>query len=124
MGEVRAVLVEAHRGLSGEAMSEPTCKEEWLQEEDAPLLPRVTLGLRMWEPSLKPRGASPFLGILENNEALSVSVEAQPDSTRAAVLPALKVTAVATVNRACVDRSRATPEAGDAERTWEGRAGF
>ena len=53
-----------------------------------------------------------------------MSVEAQPESTRAAVLPALKVTAVATVNSACVDRSRAAPEAGDAGRTWGGRAGF
>ena len=112
---------EASQGR--QCLSQPA-KKEWLQEEDAPLLPRVTLGLRMWEPSLKPRGGSPFLGILENNEALSVSMEAQPDSNRAAVLPALKVTAVATVNRACVDRNQAAPEAGDAERTWEGRAGF
>lgn len=79
---------------------------------------------RTWEPSLKPRGESPFLGVLENNEAPSVSVEAQPDLTRAAVLQALKVTAVATVNSTCVDRSRAAPEAGAAGRTWEGQSGF
>lgn len=124
-GEVRVVLDEAHRGPSGEATSEPTCTGEAAPRGRRPIASEGHTGSSgRGGPSFKPRGGSPFLSILENNEAPSVSVEAEPDSTRAAVLPALKVTAAATVNSACVDRSRAAPEAGDAGRTWEGQAGF
>ena len=105
-------------------MSEPTCRGGAVPRGRRPVTSPSHRGRRTWEPSLKPRGEAPLLGILEDNEALSVSVEAEPDPTRAAVLQALEVTAVATVNSTCVDSSRAAPEAGAAGRTWEGQFGL
>lgn len=91
-GEVGVVLDEAHRGPSGEATSEPTCTGEAAPRGRRPIYYRGShRRLRTWEPSFKPRGGSPFLSILENNEAPSVSVESRALApTRAAVLPALK----------------------------------
>lgn len=79
------VLDEARRGASGggNAQSQPA-QGEVPKEEDAPHCLRGSHRAQDVGALLQAPGN---LSIFENNEAPSVSVEAEPDSTRAAVLP-------------------------------------